>query len=76
MASKDKNAADPKGSMQDAMDEETEQGFRGQKVDPTPNSAYTVAGVTSGEATPETDADLAAEAKAASGTAGESGESE
>ena len=37
---------------------ETEQGFRGAPVDvdPTPNHAYTVAGVLAGEPTPETDA--------------------
>lgn len=50
--------------VQEAMDEEQEQGFRGQKVDPTPNHAYSVDGVTSGEPTPETDADLAAEVAA------------
>lgn len=41
--------------MQKAMDAEQEQGFRGTKIDPTPNEAYTVKGVTSGQATPETD---------------------
>lgn len=35
--------------------EETEQGFVGREVDPTPNENYTVAGVTSGKPTPETD---------------------
>ena len=37
------------------VDAENEQGFVGIEVDPTPNSAYTVAGVTAGEPTPETD---------------------
>lgn len=46
--------------VQAKTDEETEQGFRGTKVDPTPDSAYSVAGVTKGAATPETD-DAAAE---------------
>jgi len=50
--------------VQAKMDQETEQGFRGVKVDPTPNENYTVSGVTSGAPTPETDADAAAEADA------------
>lgn len=71
MAEKKKSAQDDAGAAQaqEKMDEWTEQGFRGPgPIDPTPNSAYTVAGVTSGEPTPETDPDLAAEAEAASGT--------
>ena len=51
-------------SVQETMDAEQEQGFRGTKVDPTPNSAYTVAGVTAGEPTPETDPELRAQARA------------
>lgn len=43
------------------VDEDTARGFRGVEVDPTPNENYTVAGVTSGAPTPETD-DAAAEA--------------
>lgn len=50
----------------EAMAEEQDQGFRGQKVDPTPNENYTVAGVTSGAPTPETDDDARNEALAAS----------
>jgi hypothetical protein len=46
--------------VQAKMDEEQEQGYRGTKVDPTPNENYTVAGVTSGAPTPETDPALAA----------------
>lgn len=46
---------------------ETEQGYVGIKVDPTDNKAYTVAGVTSGMPTPETDAKAAAAAAAANG---------
>jgi hypothetical protein len=46
--------------VQAKVDKETEQGFRGEKVDPTPDHAYTVAGVTAGAPTPETD-DAAAE---------------
>lgn len=41
--------------VQAAVDVETEQGFRGVEVDPTPNENYTVQGVTSGKPTPETD---------------------
>lgn len=46
--------------VQQAVDKETEQGFRGNEADPTDNHAYTVDGVTSGEATPETDEKQAA----------------
>lgn len=42
-------------AAQEAMDAEQEQGFRGVAVDPTPNENYTVAGVTAGKPTPETD---------------------
>jgi hypothetical protein len=49
--------------VQEKMDVITEQGFRGVEVDPTPNENYTVAGVTSGAPTPETDADAEAEAR-------------
>jgi|SRR5690349_2499866 len=40
---------------QEVVDKETDQGFRGIEVDSTPNEAYTLAGVTSGMPTPETD---------------------
>jgi hypothetical protein len=40
--------------VKSTIDQENEQGFRGSAVDKTPNHAYTVAGVTSGEETPET----------------------
>ncbi len=39
--------------VQDAMDDETEKGFRGETSDPTPDEHYTIAGVTSGKPTPE-----------------------
>lgn len=45
--------------------QETEQGFRGVEVDPTPNENYTLAGVTSGAPTPETDDDAAEAARKA-----------
>jgi hypothetical protein len=53
--------------VQAATDKETEQGFRGIEVDPTPNENYTVAGVTSGKPTPETDDAAAEEARKARG---------
>lgn len=49
----------PDAEVQAKVDEETEQGFRGIEVDPTPNENYTVAGVTAGKPTPETDPDHA-----------------
>jgi len=50
-------------AVQEAVDKETEQGFRGgPEADPTPNENYTVQGVTSGAPTPETDHDAAVEA--------------
>jgi hypothetical protein len=51
--------------VQDAVDIETEQGFRGTQVDPTPDSAYSVAGVNKDAPTPETDDDAAAKADGA-----------
>jgi hypothetical protein len=50
------------------LEQANEQGFLGTKVDPTPNEAYTVAGVTEGQATPENDAKLAAQARENAGT--------
>jgi hypothetical protein len=50
---------------QDAVDRETAQGFRGVEVDPTPNENYTLAGVTSGAPTPETDDGAAEDARKA-----------
>lgn len=46
--------------VQAKVDQENEQGFVGVKVDPTPNENYTVAGVTAGKPTPETDPKQAA----------------
>lgn len=40
---------------QEVVDRQAGQGFRGVEVDSTPNEAYTLAGVTSGLPTPETD---------------------
>jgi hypothetical protein len=46
---------------------EQEQGYRGVTVDPTPNENYTVAGVTSGKPTPETDDKARTKAREATG---------
>jgi hypothetical protein len=68
MAAKDDKATDASAKkVQDAVDKETEQGFRGVEVDPTPNENYTAAGVTAGKPTPETDEKAAAKAREASG---------
>lgn len=45
--------------VQANMDEETDKGYSGTKVDTTPDEAYSVKGVTSGQPTPESDPDLA-----------------
>lgn len=72
MTARKKDAADePKVDPDEVVATEEEQGFRGTEVDPTPNENYTVAGVTSGAPTPETDdaardeAEAAAKARAA-----------
>jgi hypothetical protein len=52
-------------SVQKMVDVETEQGFRGVEVDPTPNENYTLAGVTKGAPTPETDDGAAEDARKA-----------
>jgi hypothetical protein len=62
-----RNKSAGQDQVQDAVDEETDQGFRGTKVDPTPDAAYSVAGVTKGAATPETDDKAAAKADEAAG---------
>lgn len=60
MATKDeKNSPDAK------LAEEQDAGGVGDFVDPTPNENYTVAGVTAGKPTPETDAKAAEKARAA-----------
>lgn len=51
-------------AVEKQLQEEQDQGYRGSKVDPTPNEHYTVAGVLAGKPTPETDADQHAEASA------------
>ena len=51
--------------VQENVDAENEQGFRGARVDPTPLENYTLQGVTSGKPTPETDEDAAEAARKA-----------
>jgi hypothetical protein len=46
--------------VQTAVDQETEQGFRGVEVDKTPNEHYTVSGVLADKPVPENAADPAA----------------
>ncbi len=53
--------------LQKKIDAENAQGFRGTEVDPTPNENYTVAGVTSGAPTPETDTETAKKVRDGSG---------
>lgn len=56
----DKPAGDGGASeVQKRTDEQLDRGYRGIEADPTPNENYTVAGVTSGAPTPETDPDYA-----------------
>jgi hypothetical protein len=50
--------------VQENFDKAEDQGFIGEKVDPTPNEHYTLAGVTSNKPTPETDGKAAAAADA------------
>lgn len=59
MTNEDPPAGAGDSEVQANVDEETEKGFRGIKVDPTPNENYTVAGVLDGKPTPETDLDHA-----------------
>jgi hypothetical protein len=49
--------------VQRQVDQDEKRGFRGLEVDPTPNENYSVAGVTSGAPTPETDDNAAAKAR-------------
>ena len=51
------------GDLPERVAEANEKGYWGEVTDPTPNEAYTLAGVTSGQPTPETDPDLQAEAE-------------
>ncbi len=65
-AKADAIAADTSAAeVQAKADEDQARGFRGVEVDPTPNENYTIAGVTSGAPTPETDDDAAETARKA-----------
>lgn len=55
----DAKATPQTATTQERIDQEQKQGFRGVETDSTPNENYTVAGVTSGAPTPETDVKLA-----------------
>jgi len=70
MPNKPKGDEEPKADPQAVADVETEQGFRGVEVDPTPNENYTADGVTSGKPTPETDAKAAQAVRDAAETPG------
>lgn len=62
---KDPEGVAEKGNaqVQKATDEAEEKGYRGTSPDPTPRENYTVAGVTAGKPTPETDEKAASEAQ-------------
>jgi hypothetical protein len=62
----DKKTDSGEAEVQKNVDAETEQGFSGVRVDPTPLENYTLQGVTSGKPTPETDEDAAEAARKAS----------
>jgi hypothetical protein len=51
-----------KAQVQEKVDEENAQGFRGTNPDPTPNHHYTFEGAAKGLPTPETDPEMAAKA--------------
>jgi len=55
-ANKSKSADVGEKEVQKKADAEIEKGFSGTEVDETPNENYSVAGVTSGKSTPESDA--------------------
>lgn len=55
MADKKQATDAGQAEVQANFDRANEQGYVGSVPDPTPNEAYTVAGVTSGAPTPETD---------------------
>jgi hypothetical protein len=59
---KDVKAAPDKAVVQEKVDAENEQGFRGYNPDPTPNEHYTFEGAAAGKPTPETDPEMAAKA--------------
>jgi hypothetical protein len=56
--------ADKKKNVVTSLEEADKVGFLGTKVDPTPNTSYTISGVTAHKPTPETDEKAAEKAKA------------
>lgn len=66
MTMADKKTEKAEEQVQDVVDKETEQGFRGVEVDQTPNENYTVAGVLAGKNVPEAAADPVAARREAS----------
>lgn len=56
--------------VNEAVKVETDQGFRGVEVDPTPNENYTLAGQNAGAPVPETDEEAAEAARLAQVEAG------
>lgn len=61
--SPEKAVSQAKAEVDKAVEKETEQGFRGNEVDPTPNENYTVKGVIDGKPVPETNAEARAAAR-------------
>lgn len=57
MAEKKTNSSDDLGAseVQARFDEANDKGYFGETPDATPNEAYTLKGVTSGQPTPETE---------------------
>lgn len=63
--SENKKVEEAQAQVQEVVDSETEQGFRGNEVDTTPNENYTVQGQGAGKDVPEVAADpVAARAEA------------
>lgn len=62
MTTKAKDAGE--AEVQQKKDAEEAEGVVGNKVDPTPDEHYSVAGVTAGKPTPETDPDHRAKVRA------------
>ncbi len=65
----DKSTGGAAEQVQQAVDQDTERGYRGVEVDLTPNENYTVRGVTSGAVVPENAEDPAAARREASNSA-------
>ncbi len=68
-ASGQKTTKQAETPLTEIREKQAAQGFRGVEIDPTPNENYTVAGVTSGKPTPETDVNAAKEARKVTGLA-------